>query len=201
VGLLDEARKGLHVVLNANPDDDWGLLSSGHCALYAGDYDHAEQHFRRALALNPTHLMVLLLHPLVPMYAGQFDEAFQKIRAAEKLVPGDSLLSAYQAILWAQQGNARRADRFLRAALKSRKTLLHHHHMLHYAAAACALLDRKSQALTLLKQAAKSGLPNFPLFRDEPYFHALLDYAPYQRFLGSLKKEHDSYRREFGVKN
>jgi serine/threonine-protein kinase len=199
VGMLDEARNGLHVVLNANPDDDWGLLSSGHCALYAGDYDHAEQHFRRALTLNPTHLMVLLLHPLVPMYAGQVDEALQRIRAAEKLVPGDSLLSAYQAILWALQGNAHRADRFLRAALKSRKTLLHHHHMLHYAAAACALLDRKSQAVTLLKQAAKSGLPNYPLFRDDPHFRSLRDYAPYQQLLDALKKEHAAFQREFGA--
>jgi serine/threonine-protein kinase len=200
LGLLEEARKGLEVVLSANPDDDWSLLSSGHSALYAGDLDGAERHFHRALTHNPSNLLVLVLHPVLSIYAHQLDTAEQRIRAGEKQVPGDSMLLASEALLWAKRGEERRADRALRAALKSRKGILHAHHTHHYAAAAATLLGRKSEALALLKRAAKHGLPNYPLFRDDPHFRPLHGYAPFENLLKELKKEYDAFRREFGEK-
>jgi hypothetical protein len=50
----------------------------------------------------------------------------------------------------------------------------------------------------LLARAAKTGLPNYPVFRDDPHFKAMHTYVPFQRLLAKSKKETESYRREFG---
>jgi hypothetical protein len=50
----------------------------------------------------------------------------------------------------------------------------------------------------LLARAAKTGLPNYPVFRDDPHFKAMHTYVPFQRLLAKIKKETESYRREFG---
>jgi hypothetical protein len=38
---------------------------------------------------------------------------------------------------------------------------------------------------------------NYSVFRDDPHFKAMHTYAPFQR-LAKIKKETESYRREFG---
>jgi hypothetical protein len=71
--------------------------------------------------------------------------------------------------------------------------------MLHHAAATCAVLEKPAQAVTLLRKAARIGLPNYPLFRDEPHFRPLQNYAPFLRLMTVLRKEWTGYRKEFGT--
>jgi hypothetical protein len=49
-----------------------------------------------------------------------------------------------------------------------------------------------------LARAAKTGLPNYPVFRDDPHFKAMHTYVPSQRLLAKIKKGAESYRRECG---
>jgi hypothetical protein len=39
---------------------------------------------------------------------------------------------------------------------------------------------------------------NYSVFRDDPHFKAMHTYVPFQRLLAKIKKETESYRREFG---
>jgi len=55
-----------------------------------------------------------------------------------------------------------------------------------------------AEAVRLLVRAGRTGLPNYPLFRDDPHFKPLQKYPPFLRMLANLKKETNAYRREFG---
>jgi len=39
---------------------------------------------------------------------------------------------------------------------------------------------------------------NYSVFRDDPHFKAMHTYVPFRRLLAKIKKETESYRREFG---
>jgi len=49
-----------------------------------------------------------------------------------------------------------------------------------------------------LKKAAGTGLPNYPLFRDDPHFATLHNHPEFLRLLAGLKREWEFYKREFG---
>ena len=100
--------------------------------------------------------------------------------------------------MWAKRGEPRKAEQATRKALRVGKSVLHTHHMWHAAAATYATIGKKELAVPLLARAAKTGLPNYPVFRDDPHFKAMHTYVPFQRLLAKIKKETESYQREFG---
>lgn len=70
---------------------------------------------------------------------------------------------------------------------------------LHNLAAAYATLEKPAQAISLLRKTSGIGLPNYPLFRDDPHFQALHNYPPFLRLMAGLKREWEGYRHEFGA--
>jgi serine/threonine protein kinase len=84
-----------------------------------------------------------------------------------------------------------------RRALKG-KSLFHTHHTWHHTAGAYAVMGKRSEALALLRKGAGFGLPNYPLFRDDPFLEPLHKDAGFLSFMSRLKREWESYRREFG---
>ena len=74
----------------------------------------------------------------------------------------------------------------------------HSHHAWHYAAAAYAVLGRKDEAISVLRDAAAAGLPNYLLFRDDPHFSDLQADPGMNGLLAELELGWEGYRREFG---
>jgi TolB-like protein/tRNA A-37 threonylcarbamoyl transferase component Bud32/Tfp pilus assembly protein PilF len=198
VGLLEEAMEGLHTSLATHPDDGFVLTFLGQALMLQGNYDEGEAQFKRALALDPASLWANLFYPMIPLYEGKPENAADLIKRAQNFFPGDALLTSWEGLLWAKRGEPKKAERAIRKALQVRKSVLHTHHMWHTAAATYALLGRPALAVPLLTKAAKSGLPNYPVFRDDPHFRSLQDFAPYRKLLAAVKKESEGYRREFG---
>jgi TolB-like protein/tRNA A-37 threonylcarbamoyl transferase component Bud32/Tfp pilus assembly protein PilF len=198
VGLHEESSEGLALALASHPDDAFALVFAGQTAQYQGKYEEADEYQARALALDPSNLWANVFHPTAPLYMGQLDRAEKSIRAAEQVVPGDPWLASCEALLLAKRGEMRKAESLLTRALKGGKPLLHTHHMWHNGAAIYSIIGKPKLAIPWLQKAGKLGLPNYPAFRDDPHFKPLQSFAPFLRLLADLKKETESYRREFG---
>ena len=198
VGMLEEAIDGLHKALATQPDDGFALTFLGQARMLQGDYGEAESYFKRALSLDPASLWANLFSPMVPLYGANPEAAVELLTSAQHFFPGDALLTSWEGLLWAKRGEPRKAEQAIRKAMKVGKSVLHTHHMWHTAAATYAILEKPELAVPLLTRAAKSGLPNYPVFRDDQHFQSMQRYGPYLRLLAKVKKETDGYRREFG---
>lgn len=198
VGMLDEAVEGLQTALAAHPDDGFALTFLGQVKAFQGECDKADSYFRRALSLDPQSLWANLFSPTVALYGSNQERAAEMIKTAQHFFPDDALLMGWEALLWAKRGDYRKAERSAKKALTVGKSVLHTHHMWHVVAATYAVIGKPQLAVPLLARAAKNGLPNYPVFRDDPYLQSMQSYAPYLRLLAETKKETDRYRAEFG---
>ncbi len=198
VGLHQEAKEGLLEILAASPDHAPTLDSLAHTALSAREYGEAEEYYARVFTIDSTNLWAHLISPLVPLQLNRLDRAEQRIQAAYQVAPGEATVASCEALLWAKRGERRKAQQILQRALRSSKIFLHTHHMLHNAAATYALLGKPEPAVRLLRKASATGLPNYPLFRDDPHLRALQDEPKYLRLLADLKKQWLAFQREFG---
>ena len=198
LGLHAEARKGLVEALAAHPDDAFVLVFIGQTALYRCDYAEAKKYTARALSIDPAHIWGNGFSPSASLYEGRLDEAAEKISLARQVLADDPWLLSCEALLWAQRGDAKKADALAKKSLRPAKAFLHTHHLWHTAAAAYAFIDKPAASIALLKRAAAEGLPNYPAFRDDPFLKPLRSRADFQTLLSKLKKEWESYRREFG---
>jgi hypothetical protein len=70
--------------------------------------------------------------------------------------------------------------------------------MIHNAAAVYGTIGKPVQAITLLRKAIATGLPNYPLFRDDPNLQPLHNQPAFTHVMLDLKKQCDAYQREFG---
>jgi len=197
-GAHEEAIEGLQEALASNPDDGFALTFLGQVYLFNGDYAEAKRYLQRALSLDPSSLWANLYSPMVALYGPNPESVVGTLRAAQQVVPGDGLLTSWEGLLWAKRGEPRKAKQWIEKALKVGKSFLHTHHMWHTAAATYATIGMPVQAVRLLEKAGCAGLPNYPLFRDDPHFLPLQKYPPFLRLLAKLKKGTEAYRREFG---
>ncbi len=197
VGLLEEAMEGAVKVLATNPDDPLALNILGQIAFARGQYDEADAYFSRTLSVDPRGTWGNHWAPTAPLYGGHLDRAEKKIRACSQIFPGESMLASCDALLWAKRGEPRKAEAAIQRALRG-KSLIHTHHIWHMLAAAYAVLGKPSEATKLLQRARHMGLPNYPLFRNDPHFQSLRNYSPFPRLMRGLKIELESYKREFG---
>ena len=199
VGLHEEAKAGLAEALATNPDDCLTLIFSGQVRAFMGDYAGAEEYYARGLAIDRSHLWGNLFAAVNPLYQDGFERAEPAIRRAREVLPGEPMLDSCEALLWARRGERRKADPFLRRALKGGKSVLHTHHNWHAAAAAYAALGKSTEAIAWLKKAGGFGLPNYPAFRDDLFFQPLHNDPRFLRLMADLKKQWTSFRREFGA--
>jgi tetratricopeptide (TPR) repeat protein len=198
LGLPERAHECLLAALAANPDDTRTQVFIGQNALFRRDLAAAEEYHRRALAADPASIWGNLFMPTVELHLGRPERAEKALQAAAKVLPGEPTLTSIEALLWALRGEKRKAGRALERALRGGKPVLHTHHLWHNAAAAYALIGKPAPAIRLLRKAAGFGLPNYPLFRDDPFLSGLHQEPSFLRLLADLKKEWQSFRKEFG---
>lgn len=198
LGLMQEARVGLMEALAAEPDDAFTLVFIGQAAQYRCDYAEAREYNARALSVDPSHIWGNGFAPGPPLYEGRLAEAEQKIKLARQVLANDPWLTSCEAILWAQRGERKKAEVLADKSLKPMKAFLHTHHLWHNAAAAYALIGKPARAIALLRKAGAQGLPNYPVFRDDPLLKTLHGQPAFRTLLAKLKREWESYVREFG---
>ena len=198
IGLMEEAQAGLLEALASNPDDPFTLNFLGQTYQYRNRYEEGTEYTLRALTMDRGNVWANLFAPTGPLYGGQLEKAETLIRAGSHVLPEDPLLIACEGLLWAKRGERRKAQKSLQSALRKPKSLLHTHHMVHIVAAGYAVLGNTAKAVTLLAKASGNGLPNYPLFRDEPHFQDCQRNPAFLRLMAKLKREWDGYAQEFG---
>lgn len=197
VGLFDAADEGLKIALAVRPADATTVLFLGQSAMYRHHYAEADEYHARALAIDAAHTWTHVFYPVIPLYRGDLAGAERKLASAREVQGDDPWLTCCEALLWAKRDQATKAEELLIRALRG-KPLFHTHHMWHTAAATYAVLGKRQRALSLLERAAKFGLPNYTLFRDDPHFRPLREEPAFQRLLARLKRERSGLMTTFG---
>jgi TolB-like protein/tetratricopeptide (TPR) repeat protein len=198
VGLMDEARAGLAEVLAIEPDDPLSLNFLGQAIWYQGDYELARAYQDRALAVDPAHPWANLFHPTIALYCGELDVAEKQLERTRQVMGGDAMVVSCEALLWAKRGDAARAAPLIEAAKNDEASLLHTHHSQHNLAAAHAVLEERDEAVEQLRMAADEGLPNYPLFRDDPHLGPLKGHGGFDELMQRLDADWRAFKRDFG---
>ena len=198
VGLMTEAEEGIAEVREAEPADATVLASMAQNLLSQGRYEAAADCQAKALALDPAHFYSQIFRPTVLLYLDDLAGAEKALGAARQLLREDPLLDGNEALLWAKRGEAERAEEALARAQWDWPSVSHSHHAWHYAAAAYALLGRRRESIEKLRDAAASGLPNYPMFRDDPHLASLHAEPDMVNLLADLEREWNGYKQDFG---
>ncbi len=126
-------------------------------------------------------------------------------RAAEALAMLDSTraagrdegsdLLAVRGLLDAALGRRAEAARHLQAAAARPEGQSHFHHAQFTIACGYARLGRKVDAVEWLRRTAENGMPNYPLFRNDPNLRSLQGDSAYEALMARLREQHESYSR------
>jgi len=71
------------------------------------------------------------------------------------------------------------------------------HHEMHELACTQALLGHPREAIAWLRKAARSGLPNYPLFLRDPFLDSLRSDPEFVKFMAELKADWERRLREY----
>jgi TolB-like protein len=199
VGLHDHARADGLAAMAANPDDAMTIFALAHAEWYRNEFDAALDYFARAITADPSHLWAHLFRPTVLIYRQDFALAEEKLRSARQLAGNDPMLESAEALLWAVRGEKRKAAQLAQRALRHNGVLTYTHHAWHTVAATFAQIGRPKEALSVLRKTAHTGLPDYPLFRDDPFLAPLRKERAFLQLMTQLKGIWDGYRREFDL--
>ena len=124
------------------------------------------------------------------------DEAAALIERYLRDHPEDrgGLITSLRAILFAEQGDARRAGADIQAAIQKGKGFVHLHHTEYTVAATYALLRQPALAVEWLRRTAQDGLPCYPLFASDPNLGNIRSDRDFIAFLRDAKAQWERYR-------
>jgi hypothetical protein len=132
-------------------------------------------------------------------YLGRRQQAWETIEGVSRKLaevkserdgdPAD--VAAVRAFLYATEGQPQKAQREIQIAAALGKNRDHFHHAAFILAAASAEMSKPHEAVTWLRRVAESGMPNYPLFRDNPSMSKLHGNPEYEQFMADLKLRWD----------
>jgi len=103
------------------------------------------------------------------------------------------VVTSTRAILFAQAGDAPRAEQDIRTAIEKGKGFGHFHHTAYNIASAYALLRQPARAVFWLRQAAEGGWPCYPLFARDPNLDHIRRDSDFIAFMRQLKRQLEQY--------
>ncbi len=102
--------------------------------------------------------------------------------------------AAARALALASLGRRDEALVAVRAATLNPASRSHSHHSQFTIACAYARLGDAKEAVAWLRRTAENGMPNYPLFRDDPSLKGLQGVAEYETLMAGLKRQHEANR-------
>jgi tetratricopeptide (TPR) repeat protein len=100
-------------------------------------------------------------------------------------------IAAVRAFLYATESQPQKAEREIQTAARFGKSNDHFHHAAFILAAAYAEMAKPHEAVTWLRRVAETGMPNYPLFRDNPSMIKLHGNPEYEQFMGEFRLRWD----------
>lgn len=132
-------------------------------------------------------------------YLGRTEEAWAALRemsAQSTTAERNSDLAAARALLHAVAGQREEAHENIARSHDLGAKRDHFHHAAVVIAAACAELGDRDEAVRYLRLAADNGMPDYPLFRDNPSFRKLAGHPAYEQFMRQLELRWDRLSRQ-----
>jgi serine/threonine protein kinase/tetratricopeptide (TPR) repeat protein len=173
--------------------------SKGFIALYESDYEAADHYFQQALAREPGLIHANIQIPLPQIYLGNFGKAREVLRRAQQMVPGEPQLTACEGLIFACEGNFKRAEELADEAATSTRSVLHLHHMIHTAAEVYAVCGKPDKAIHELKRAAGIGLPNHRAFENDAHLRSIHRHPDFLALTRELRRDHEQLRHELDI--
>jgi TolB-like protein/DNA-binding winged helix-turn-helix (wHTH) protein len=197
VGLHDQAVQEFRTTLRLDPQNEGAKLRLGRVLWQS-------QRFAEALESYERYNMESFEKALTLAYLGRRREAWETVdRVAQHNAgsrhggwggdPED--VAAVRAFLYATEGRAQEAEREIQVAARLEKDNDHFHHAAFIIAATCAEMGKPHEAVMWLKRVAEGGMPNYPLFHDNPSMSKLHGNPEYEQFMTQLKLRWDQLVR------
>ena len=186
-GFHDMAVKEFETALRLDPDNFGAKYRLARALWQSNRFEESLQTYRR-YDIKRFELAVVLA------YLGRKAEAWevaQQEPVGPEYLGAQSDLAASRAFLHALEGNRAAADKEAARSFSLGSKLAHYHHAAVIIAAGYAELGAHAEAVRFLRLAADNGMPNYPMFRDNPSLRKLHGNAQYEQFMSELKPRWD----------
>ncbi|HKP30150.1 MAG TPA: protein kinase [Gemmatimonadales bacterium] len=203
-GFLDEARRELQTSLSLDPND--GCDDVTRCVGFS------RPRVARVLWYGQKFDSSVAVYQNIPYVGGFVWEYAVALNGAGRSADALALLDsaprtgdhawndreASRALIYATMGRERDALDALARTSATRTSRSHFHHAQFTIACTYARLGRKRDAVAWLRQAADNGLPNYPLFRNDPNLASLQGDPDYESFMTRLQGQYEEFQRLVG---
>ncbi|HSA93860.1 MAG TPA: tetratricopeptide repeat protein, partial [Terriglobales bacterium] len=188
-GLHDQAIEEFRATLRLNPHSESAKFRMARALWQSGRFAEALEQYERNNIVNFEKAVTLA-------YLDRQKEAWEVVDLLKQKQgtaahrgggPDVADVAAVRALLYAREGKQREALREIDTAYRSGKDKDHFHHAAFLIAAAYAEMGKKADATAWLKRVADSGMPNHPLFRDNPSMRKSHGDPGYELFMTQLK--------------
>jgi TolB-like protein/DNA-binding winged helix-turn-helix (wHTH) protein/Tfp pilus assembly protein PilF len=193
VGLHDQAIEEFRTTLRLDPQNEGAKYRLGR-ALWQS------QRFTEALQNYDRYNVVSFEKALTLAYLGRRQQAWETIEGVAQQIAGTRRggfrgdpedVAAVRAFLYATEATPQKAAHEIQIAARLGRDNDHFHHAAFILSAACAEMGKPDEAVAWLRRAAETGMPNYPLFRDNPSISKLHGNPEYEQFMAQLKRRWD----------
>jgi DNA-binding winged helix-turn-helix (wHTH) protein/Tfp pilus assembly protein PilF len=194
VGFFEEALQHAATALTINPSNAQALNSRAQALLWMGKDEEA----LAVLSSIPGPVLPELVEANIAFALLRLDkreDAWLELRRALRKYPNDpsGALSGIEAMLLAESDPLK--AQALIEKVGTRKAVNPSHHAAYFAASAWARMGRAEEAVQLLREAAETGFPCYPLFAHDPNLDRIRNDPRFQTFLADMLKQSVSLRK------
>jgi TolB-like protein/Tfp pilus assembly protein PilF len=179
LGLHDQAIAAFRTALRLDPQDGAATMRLARALWQSNRFEEARDAYERYDIRTFERAVALA-------YLGRYDDAWKIARNPDSPTYKYDF-GAVRAFLHALRGEAQQAEGEITRAASEGAGVAHFHHAACILAAADAELGNADRAVRWLEVAASTGMPNYPLFRDNPSLRKLRGNARYEKFLADLR--------------
>jgi tetratricopeptide (TPR) repeat protein len=186
--LHDPAIEEFRTALQLDPQNDGAKYRLSRAFWQSQRFGEALQNYDRYNIKNSEKALILA-------YLGHRQQAWETLEELAPQAgqvwrpPGD--IAAVRAFLYATEARPQQAEREIKAAARQEKSDAHFHHTAFILAATCAEMGKPHEAVAWLRHAAETGMPNYPLFHDNPSMKKLYGNPEYEQFMAEFKPRWD----------
>jgi eukaryotic-like serine/threonine-protein kinase len=179
LGLHDEAIRAYDASLKHDPFQNGAKFRRARALWQSQRFDEARDCYERMNISNFERVYVLLrLDRLgdAKAIAGNLDRSYGRYDRA-----------AAEALIYSATNQRGKALAEIDLAVRSGGERDHFHHAAFLLAVAYAQMGDAKNAVAMLRRCAETGMPNYPLFRNDPGLKSLQGATEYESFMASLK--------------
>ncbi len=188
LGLHEQAAQEFRTTLKLDPNNAGARLRLGRALWQQQKFAEALEVYNRYDVRNSERATTLA-------FLGRQKEAWEASEQVVRINPSSEIqnedILAARTFFFAREGKPAEAMRAAIGSIKIGGDKPHFHHAAFILAAANAEMSRAKEAVAMLRRAADGGMPNYPLFRDNPSMKRLHGNPEYEKFMSELKERWD----------